>query len=133
MPSDKYHPISYLYLSIPPKCAFRIRSHSHSTVAGGLDEMSYVTRFTPLTSFVMREEIRFRTSGGKTYLSRCHRRVTNLLRAYSPVGRHEILSLHRTQRNDLAHVSVGPRVHMSRAHLLVRSFVPHHSHCLDGE
>jgi len=36
--------------------------------AGGLDEISYVTRLIPATSFVMREDIFRRTSGGKTYL-----------------------------------------------------------------
>lgn len=35
---------------------------------GGFEEISYVTRFTPDTSFVMREDIRRSTSGGKTYL-----------------------------------------------------------------
>lgn len=36
---------------------------------GGFEEISYVTRFTPDTSFVMREDIRRSTSGGKTYLA----------------------------------------------------------------
>ncbi len=34
------------------------RNHSHSMVAGGLDEMSYTTRLTPRTSLMMRLEIR---------------------------------------------------------------------------
>ncbi len=32
--------------------------YSHSIVLGGLEEMSYTTRFTPLTSLMMRDEIR---------------------------------------------------------------------------
>src|SRR5204862_2382457 len=40
------------------------RAHSHSIVAGGLDEMSYTTRFTPGTSLTMRDEILPRTSYG---------------------------------------------------------------------
>ena len=36
--------------------------------AGGLDEISYATRLIPATSFVIREDIFRRTSGGKTYL-----------------------------------------------------------------
>ena len=36
--------------------------------AGGLDEISYATRLIPATSFVMRDDIFRRTSGGKTYL-----------------------------------------------------------------
>jgi len=36
--------------------------------AGGFDEMSYVTRLIPATSFVIRDEIRRRTSGGKENL-----------------------------------------------------------------
>jgi hypothetical protein len=35
---------------------------------GGFEDISYVTRFTPATSFVIREDTRRRTSGGKTYL-----------------------------------------------------------------
>ena len=33
------------------------RSHSHSMVLGGFEEMSKTTRFTPCTSLMMREEI----------------------------------------------------------------------------
>ncbi len=36
--------------------------YSHSIVLGGLEEMSYTTRFTPLTSLMMRDEIRPRSS-----------------------------------------------------------------------
>src|SRR6266705_5449248 len=39
-------------------------AYSHSIVAGGLFEMSYTTRLTPGTSFVMRVEIRSSTSWG---------------------------------------------------------------------
>ena len=46
-------------------------------VPGGLDVTSYTTLFTPLTSFVIRDEIFFNTAGGKTNLrvsscSPCH-------------------------------------------------------------
>lgn len=41
--------------------------------AGGLDETSYVTRLIPATSFVMREDIFRRTSGGNTYLPKRER------------------------------------------------------------
>src|SRR5689334_12664464 len=40
------------------------RPHSHSIVDGGLELMSNTTRFTPRTSFTMREEIRARSSCG---------------------------------------------------------------------
>ena len=36
--------------------------------AGGFEEISYVTRFTPATSFVILLEILRNTSGGKTNL-----------------------------------------------------------------
>ena len=39
-------------------------AHSHSMVAGGFDEMSYTTRFTPWTSFVIRLEMRASSSCG---------------------------------------------------------------------
>ena len=38
--------------------------HSHSMVAGGLELMSYVTRFTPRTSLMIRLEILPNTSAG---------------------------------------------------------------------
>ena len=52
--------------SPPPFLRFcsLIVSHSHSIVAGGFDEISYTTRFTPRTSFTMRVEIRPSTSYG---------------------------------------------------------------------
>src|SRR5512135_281094 len=37
--------------------------YSHSIVAGGLDEISYTTRLTPLTSLMMRLETLPRSSG----------------------------------------------------------------------
>ena len=49
------------------------RSRSVKLTAGGLDETSYVTRLIPVTSFVMREDIFRRTSGGKTYLPKRER------------------------------------------------------------
>src|ERR1700722_1198015 len=42
--------------------AARSFPHSHSIVPGGLEVMSYTTRFTPFTSFTMRVEIFFSTS-----------------------------------------------------------------------
>jgi ethanolamine utilization protein EutQ len=39
-------------------------AYSHSIVPGGLEVMSYTTRFTPFTSFTIREEIVFNTSCG---------------------------------------------------------------------
>ncbi len=36
--------------------------HSHSIVAGGFELISYATRFTPSTSFKMRDEIFAKTS-----------------------------------------------------------------------
>ena len=41
------------------------RRYSHSIVAGGFDEMSSATRFTPGTSLMMRFEIRSRSSYGR--------------------------------------------------------------------
>jgi hypothetical protein len=52
-------------------------NHHHAEMevmltAGGLDDMSYVTRLIPATSFVMREDMRRKISGGNTYLpKRC--------------------------------------------------------------
>ena len=43
--------------------------YSHSMVAGGFELMSYVTRFTPLTSLMIRVLIRPSTSAGKGYQS----------------------------------------------------------------
>lgn len=40
----------------------------HKHTLGGLDEISYVTRFMPGTSFVIRDDMRLKTSGGNTYL-----------------------------------------------------------------
>ncbi len=37
-------------------------SYSHSMVLGGLEEMSYTTRLTPLTSLMILEEMRPRRS-----------------------------------------------------------------------
>lgn len=46
--------------------------------AGGLDEISYVTRLMPETSFVILDEIRRRTSEGKTNLRAINRSVLSL-------------------------------------------------------
>lgn len=46
---------------------------SMKLTAGGLDETSYATRLIPATSFVMRDDIFRRTSGGKTYLPKGER------------------------------------------------------------
>lgn len=35
---------------------FQTLFYSHSIVAGGFEEMSYVTRFTPFTLFIMSED-----------------------------------------------------------------------------
>lgn len=40
--------------------------YNHSTVPGGLEVMSYVTRLMPATSFVMRDEMCRRTGPGKS-------------------------------------------------------------------
>ena len=45
------------------------RPHSHSIVLGGLELMSYTTRFTPRTSLMIRVEIRPSTSYGMGYQS----------------------------------------------------------------
>src|SRR5262249_19606203 len=44
----------------------RQQHHSHSIVPGGLEVMSYTTRFTPLTSLTIRFEIALRTGLGKS-------------------------------------------------------------------
>gem|GEM_PF-4619770 len=41
-----------------------ILAYSHSMVLGGLEEMSRTTRFTPLTSLMMRPDMRARSSEG---------------------------------------------------------------------
>lgn len=46
--------------------------------AGGLDEISYVTRLMPETSFVILDEMRRRTSEGKTNLRAINRLVLAL-------------------------------------------------------
>lgn len=43
--------------------------YSHSMVAGGFDEISYTTRFTPRTSLMMRFDMRPNTSYGMWYQS----------------------------------------------------------------
>ena len=43
-------------------------NQKNSLTEGGFDEISYVTRFTPATSFVILDEILLNTSGGNTYL-----------------------------------------------------------------
>src|SRR5438270_5708734 len=50
-------PLSIKARDMPPR-------YSHSIVPGGFDVMSYTTRFTPFTSFTIRVEIIFSTSGG---------------------------------------------------------------------
>src|SRR5437868_4102284 len=40
-------------------------AHSHSIVAGGFEEISYTTRFTPFTSLMIRVEMRASRSYGK--------------------------------------------------------------------
>jgi len=59
-----YSPFSILHFF--PSClgalVARNPRYSHSIVAGGLDEISYATRFTLFTSFIMRDEMRDRMS-----------------------------------------------------------------------
>ena len=53
-------------LALPPRpSGLKIPGHSHSIVAGGFPEMSYVTREMPGTSLMMRRETRSRKSYGK--------------------------------------------------------------------
>ena len=56
---------------IEPTLVFRqgANVYSHSMVAGGLELISYVTRFTPFTSLMMRVEMRASTSCGNGYQS----------------------------------------------------------------
>ena len=61
-------PIVLEHQSLTEEGAPRPVRESMKLTAGGLDEMSYVTRLIPATSFVMREDTFRRTSGGKTYL-----------------------------------------------------------------
>ena len=50
---------------VPAPTLQRPGRYSHSIVAGGLLEMSYTTRLTPLTSLIIRVEIRASNSWGK--------------------------------------------------------------------
>ena len=45
-----------------PQSKFQNRNYSHSIVPGGFEEMSYTTRLTPLTSFIIRFEMLSNTS-----------------------------------------------------------------------
>lgn len=45
-----------------PLCHKVLTFHSHSIVAGGLEEISYTTRLTPRTSLIMRLEMRPKSS-----------------------------------------------------------------------
>ena len=45
-----------------PLCHKVLDFHSHSIVAGGLEEISYTTRLTPRTSLIMRLEMRPKSS-----------------------------------------------------------------------
>ena len=57
------------YQSFTGEVALNPGRESAKLTAGGLDEISYVTRLIPATSFVIREDTFRRTSGGKTYLT----------------------------------------------------------------
>lgn len=85
---------------------------------GGFEEMSYTTRLTPATSFVILDEIFRRTAGGNANLEP---RLSTLEARFNipdvPVGSHEIFALHCTQSN----------------HLLICPLVPHHSDRPNGE
>jgi hypothetical protein len=80
--------------------------------------MSYTTRLTPATSFVILDEIFRRTAGGNANLEP---RLSNLEAHFGipelPIGSHEIFTLHCTQSN----------------HLLICPLVAHHSDCPNGE
>ena len=80
--------------------------------------MSYTTRLTPATSFVILDEIFRRTAGGNANLEP---RLSNLEAPFRvsdvPVGSHKIFTLYRTQSN----------------HLLVCPLVAHHSDSPNGE
>ena len=85
---------------------------------GGFEEMSYTTRLTPATSFVILDEIFRRTAGGNANLEP---RLSNLEAHYSipevPISSHEIFTLYRAQRD----------------HLLICPLVAHYSDCTNGE
>jgi hypothetical protein len=71
---------------------------------GGFEETSYVTRFTPDTSFVMREDIRRSTSGGKTYLMNQWNKRQAVLGnkcCALPISGHEVLCRDSTQSDNL--------------------------------
>ena len=80
--------------------------------------MSYTTRLTPATSFVILDEIFRRTAGGNANLEP----RLSILEAHSeipdvPIGSHEIFTLYRTQSD----------------HLLICPLVAHYSNCPNGE
>jgi len=56
--------VSFGDILLPTAAAFygTMRNHSHSMVLGGLEEISYTTRLTPLTSLMIRLEMRARIS-----------------------------------------------------------------------
>ena len=80
--------------------------------------MSYTTRLTPATSFVILDEIFRRTAGGNANLEP---RLSNLEAHFGlpdvPIGSHKIFTLYRTQSD----------------HLLICPFVAHYSNCPNGE
>jgi hypothetical protein len=66
----------------------------------------------PATSFMMRDNMRRNTSGGKTYLWSLERSAMDELcsaetygQVDAPVCSHEVLGLHRAQRDDLPQCS----------------------------
>lgn len=63
--------VPFFLTALRPLLSFPIRHalYSHSIVAGGLDEMSYTTRFTPRTSLMIRFDMRPSTSYGMWYQS----------------------------------------------------------------
>lgn len=84
---------------------FPVQAERLTHVPGGFDVMSYTTLFTPLTSFVIRDEIFFNTAGGNTNLPVSCAFTARPL--YPPVSSHKVLGRDRPDRNDLV---VRPRV-----------------------
>jgi hypothetical protein len=111
----------YLSRAIPPSAGSDEPSfigHGTGLTPGGFEEISYTTRLTPATSFVILDEIFRRTAGGNANLGP---RLSTLEARFSlpdvPIGSHEVLTLYRTQCD----------------HLFVCSLVTHHSNCSNGE
>lgn len=102
------------------------RSNKHkctgALTAGGLDEISYVTRLIPATSFVIREDTFLSTSGGKIYQSA-------VIKSVDSTARRAITS--KTIFSDRL-----KRIHSAsggEAHLIIRPLIPHNTHRPHGQ